>query len=334
MKPTCPPRPAPPSSTSTTSRPAPPCLSVNIIKGNKIYENYRNYPRGLSGYPTINVNTICHLIFGNRRNVGYTYLAWNCDKGYFAQKKLDDIKIAVGQHNPEIIGVSEVNFKRNESNKNNESNICFSTEQLLKRLEIPEYKVIIPDSWERHNVARVIVYVKDDLTVKIKHYDEDADHLQSIMLELGYGKCKPHLFNFYYREWTSCVRGDGLHQEEDLDLLLDTWRNAMDANLDFIAMGDMNICAKQMEEPGYQHHKLASKLKDFLLEENCSQIIDEYTRIRNVNGVIQRSCLDHVTINCVNKISSHIIIGMGKSDHLGGNGNKILQRNKIKPKDS
>ena len=91
----------------------------------------------------------------------------------------------------------------------------------------------------------------------------------------------------------------------------------MDANLDFIAMGDMNICAKQMEEPGYQHHKLASKLKDFLLEENCSQIIDEYTRIRNVNGVIQRSCLDHVTINCVNKISSPRIIGMGKSDHLG-----------------
>ena len=272
---------------------------------------------GLSGYPTININTICHLLFGNRRNVGYTYLAWNCDKGFFAQKKLDDIKIAAGRHNPEVIGVSEVNFKRNESNNNDESNICFSTEQLMKRLEIPEYKVILPDSWEKHNVARVIVYVKDDLKVKVKHLDEDTDHIQSIMLELGYGKCRPHLFNFYYREWTSCVRGDSLHQEEDLEILLDTWRNAIDDNLDFIAMGDMNICAKQMEEPGYQHYKLANKLKDFHLEENCSQIIDEYTRIRNVNGVIQRSCLDHVTINCVSKISSPKIIGIGKSDHLG-----------------
>ena len=82
-------------------------------------------------------------------------------------------------------------------------------------------------------------------------------------------------------------------------------------------MGDMNLCAKLMEEPGYQHHKLASKLKDILLEENCSQIINEYTRIRNVNGVIQRSCLDDVTINCVNKISIPKIIGIGKSDLLG-----------------
>ena len=72
-----------------------------------------------------------------------------------------------------------------------------------------------------------------------------------------------------------------------------------------------------MKEPGYQHHRLATKLKDFLLEENCSQLIDEYTRIRNVNGVIQRSCLNHVTIHCVNKISAPKIVGMGKSDHLG-----------------
>ena len=113
------------------------------------------------------------------------------------------------------------------------------------------------------------------------------------------------------------MRGDNNHQEEDLDRLLDVWRNANESDGDFVAMGDMNLCAKQMEEPGYQHHRLASKLKDFLLEESCSQIIDDYTRIRNVNGVIQRSCLDHITINCVNKISTPRIIGMGRSDHLG-----------------
>ena len=50
----------------------------------------------------------------------------------------------------------------------------------------------------------------------------------------------------------------------------------------------MNLCAKLMEEPGYQHHKLATKVKDFLLDENYSQIVDDYTRIRSVNGNIQR----------------------------------------------
>ena len=73
-----------------------------------------------------------------------------------------------------------------------------------------------------------------------------------------------------------------------------------------MTLGGMNLCAKIMDEPGYQHHRLATKVKDFLLEENCSQIIDDYTRIRNVNGVIQRSCLDHVTINCVNNGSDSV----------------------------
>ena len=54
-----------------------------------------------------------------------------------------------------------------------------------------------------------------------------------------------------------------------------------------------------------------------MLEEDCNQIIDDYTRIREVNGVVQRSCLDHVTVNCINKIINCTIIGVGQSDHLG-----------------
>ena len=292
------------------------CQSL-LLQCVKTFENCTNRPLGLSGFCSSDINQICHSLTGNRRNIGYTYLGWNCDKGLLAQKKLEDIKIAAERHRPHVIGVSEVNFKRNEMNKDENSNTYFSTEQLNKRLAIPEYRLILPDSWAKYDIARVIVYVKDDIKVKVKHLDDNSDHLQSILLELGYGRCKPHLYNFYYREWKSCVRGDNLHQEEDLGHLLDVWRSATDTNLDFVAMGDMNLCAKLMEEPGYQHQRLATKLKDFLIEENCSQIIDDYTRIRNVNGVIQRSCLDHVTINCVNKISAPRIIGLGKSDHLG-----------------
>ena len=52
-------------------------------------------------------------------------------------------------------------------------------------------------------------------------------------------------------------------------------------------------------------------------EENCSQLIDNFTRIRSVNGVLQRSCLDHATVNCVGKMSQPEVIGVGQSDHLG-----------------
>ena len=64
----------------------------------------------------------------------------------------------------------------------------------------------------------------------------------------------------------------------------------------------MNLDSKKWDDPNYNLEKMANLVKEFLLEEDCHQLIDEYTRIRDVNGVLQRSCLDHVTVNCVNKI--------------------------------
>ena len=58
-------------------------------------------------------------------------------------------------------------------------------------------------------------------------------------------------------------------------------------------------------------------MKDFLITENCHQIVNEFTRIRNVQGTLQRSCLDHITVNCLNKLTTPQILGVGQSDHLG-----------------
>jgi exonuclease III len=137
--------------------------------------------------------------------------------------------------------------------------------------------------WETLGTARIIAYAKDDL--KVKHlYPQDAsyDHIQNISLEVGFGRAKKHICNFYYREWTSCKnkRKDLENQKEDLDLLLDIWRNCNQDDKDFVALGDMNLCAKKWDEPSYQHKDLANSVKDFMSEENCSQVIDNYTRIR------------------------------------------------------
>ena len=87
--------------------------------------------------------------------------------------------------------------------------------------------------------------------------------------------------------------------------------------MDFIAVGDMNLCTKKWNNPNYEHNDLANTMKDFMNEENCSQVVDEYTRVQSVGGGIQRSCLDHAYVNCVGKISPPIILAVGKSDHLG-----------------
>ena len=77
----------------------------------------------------------------------------------------------------------------------------------------------------------------------------------------------------------------------------------------------MNIDAKLWDEAGYRLANMANIVKDFMMEENCHQIVLEYTRIRNVQGVLQR--LDHITVNCINKISNLQILGVGKCDYLG-----------------
>ena len=63
------------------------------------------------------MNKLNHALNGNRRNLGYKYLAWNCDKGFVAEKKLDVLKVYMHKNKPLIAGVSEVNLVRNENNK-------------------------------------------------------------------------------------------------------------------------------------------------------------------------------------------------------------------------
>ena len=70
-----------------------------------------------------------------------------------------------------------------------------------------------------------------------------------------------------------------------------------------------------MEKPDYIHREVADIFNDFVYEENCFQLIDEVTRCRRVNDEDQKSCLDHVTVNCVNKISKCYTYTIGNSDH-------------------
>ena len=263
---------------------------------------------------------LAHAVNGNKRNTGYKYLAWNCARGFLKERKIDDLKVTINRHKPHLVSVSEIDLYRRENNSDINATNNFSSNQLHERLYIPGYKIFLPKSWETLGVARVVVYAKDDLKVKLLHPpDHHYNHIQNVTLEVGFGRSKTHICNFYYREWTSCRNGrdDKQNQEEDLELLLDIWRNCCNGEKDFVALGDMNLCSKRWEESSYPHKELANKVKDFMCEENCSQVVDGYTRIRDARGLLQRSCIDHATVNCVSKISSPLIIGVGQSDHLG-----------------
>ena len=236
------------------------------------------------------------------------------------EHKIDDLKVTIIIHKPHLIGVPEIDLHKNENNTDLTSTNNFSTDQLHEKLWIQGYRILLPKSWEISGYARILVYAKDDLKIKhLEPQDQHYDHVQNITLEVGFGRSKTHICNFYYREWTSGKNGrkDLSNQLEDIDHLLDIWRNSIKDDKDFVALGDMNVCSKRWDDSTYQCKDIANKIEDFMNEENCSQLIHDYTRLRSVNGSMQRSCIDHVTVNCVGKMSAPVILGVGKSDHLG-----------------
>ena len=163
------------------------------------------------------------------------------------------------------------------------------------------------------------MYINDELNFKVCELKDEEKHLQTMTLEIGFGKSSKHFVNLYYREWKSTVTEESSEEAQILNLkkLMNIWQRSTETNKDFVALGDMNLCALSWNENGFNHSNLARIVQDFMLSESCHQLINDYTRIRSVGGVIQRSCLDHITTNCVSKMSSPEVTGLSKSDHLG-----------------
>ena len=88
-------------------------------------------------------------------------------------------------------------------------------------------------------------------------------------------------------------------------------------NKDVICFGDLNLCLKKWNDAGFPYPTLANVVKDFLISEDCSTLVEDYTRIRQTNGSIQRSSLDQIITNCPSKMNKPEILAIGKIDHLG-----------------
>ena len=93
--------------------------------------SFKNQSNSMFLWMTIKqINKACHIMEGNKRNPGYKYFSWNCDRGFLSEHKLDDLKCFAFRNKPHVISVSEVNLVRNEQNNNEKSTNQFSTEQV------------------------------------------------------------------------------------------------------------------------------------------------------------------------------------------------------------
>ena len=143
---------------------------------------------------------------------------------------------------------------------------------------------MLPKTWEISDQARLIVYVSDDLNVKTKDLNATDFDLPSITLEIGLGRERKTIVNYYYREWTSGITGDNSHQGqlERFGRQTEHWRYLSRENKDVILLGDANLCALSWNNQDYPATKkdLANLALDYYLEESVTQLVEEYTRER------------------------------------------------------
>ena len=152
-------------------------------------------------------SALCHALFGNGRRLAYKFCLWNCRKGLLGindseSTKLTEVKIFLDKHKPHAFGIIESDLHSPLSRLNRQA--VFSTEEVNEKLKIEGYKLELPDTWLHFGQARLIVYIRDDVNYK-RFLVNNYTHLPNITFEVGIGRERKTLLNFFYREWKNLL---------------------------------------------------------------------------------------------------------------------------------
>jgi hypothetical protein len=105
-------------------------------------EIIQKYLIGINWMFPVNNNTIWYCLNGNRRNLGYKYVMWNCDRGVLSE----DIELFAEKRMPHIMAIIEIKLFRNEENRNYDSVSQLSTDQVIDKFKIKNYNIIFPEN--------------------------------------------------------------------------------------------------------------------------------------------------------------------------------------------
>ena len=287
------------------------------------------------GLSRIQRNKLLHILMGNRR-LGYNIAVWNCRKGLLLQdnspsEKLTDIESLLLRHDLHLLGILESDLHGVGSRVKRANPI--SSKEILENLQVKGYSIKLPRSWISHSQARILLYVRDGVHIKLRELANQDSDLPSISCEVGLGKEKKTCVNFCYREWTGGVSGlsDNQSQLERLSRQIRHWRSLYTGGRDVVIMGDTNLCALKWLEQNYQYKNLAEQIQDFLMEKASFQLVKKYTRSEISKDGLSRSCLDHCYSDVPEKLSGPIIEPAGTSDHLAVIVTKYTKAPVIKP---
>ena len=201
----------------------------------------------------------------------------------YLRYKVGEIKNIISQEHPHILGLSEVELRR--------ENFDSST------LKVPGYDILFPKSWEVHGFARVAIYVKK--TFKYEQVkDLEDDLIQSIWIKAGLKNSKKIYFCHAYREHASLAGGSVNAQKNYLSRFLEQWEAAVEHNAPTEANEvhvclDMNLDYRKETwlQPSYRLCSLTRLVQNTCNSNNFSQLVTQPTRsmYNSVTGITQ-SC--------------------------------------------
>ena len=270
-------------------------------------------------------NQLQHSLLGNKRQLGYKLASWNCNRGLVHRvdgmdsDKLVDIKLFIEKNKPHLFGIIETDLHGQNSRIFRQNTLTI--EDIKDKLKVDGYSIEVPKTWEAHDQARLIVYVSDNVKVKkVDMHDSDND-LPSLTFEIGLGRERKTIVNYFYREWSSGVNGKRTFQDqkERLSRQVLHWKSLAARDRDLVILGDANLCAKIWNDADYPNDKkeLANMITDFNLEDSLTQMVNDFTRTELKGDRLEQSCIDHIYTNCLNKCNEASVLAAGNSDHLG-----------------
>ena len=173
---------------------------------------------------------------------------WNCRRGLIhgnkeASTKMVDVKHFIEKRKLHMLCLVESDLHGEVSRYRRAQPL--TTKDIKDKLAIPGYKIFLPDTWDKHGQARIIVYAKEELQVKLWSAGNTVSDIPSISFLTSLGKEKKTVVNFFYREFTGGVSGlkNMPSQNERLTRQISHWRNICKSKRDFVSLGDANLCS-------------------------------------------------------------------------------------------
>ena len=250
-------------------------------------------------------NFLARSLHGNIKR-GITNIHVNIRSLY---NKMAEVKNLIKQEKPHILGISETELRKSHHN--------------IDCLKVPGYDLLLPKSWDMHEKARVVVYIKKSL-----EYDHIASleygDVQSIWLRAGFKNTKKIYYSHMYREHTSTLGSSMAAQRTTLDRMLLQWEEAVShgtsgATNEVHIAGDMNLdsLGGRWLEPGYSLVTLGRMVEECCSSNNFTQMVDKVTRVQynSIRKETAASCIDHVYCNAKHRISAVKVVTFGASDH-------------------